>query len=243
MIGLPDDRAFGLCLAQADNGFGADPLGHTLIFTLQIALVGTAVAALLAIPLAHAMARHRRLRWVHVVEALVTLPLVLPPTVLGYFLIVLLGRRGWLGHWISGWTGGYTILFSPEGAMLAAVVVALPLIYLPAKAAFADIDPQLKDVTRLLGVSRWSAFWQVSLPLARRGILAGLLLGFSRALGEFGATMMILGDIPGRRTLSIAIYDAITTSDSYASALPAVAVLMAVSLTVVLIYNRLPLDT
>jgi len=161
--------------------------------------------------------------------------------VVGYGLIVLLGRRGWIGSMIARHLNGYTILFRPEGAVIAALVVALPLLYLPAKAAFVSVDRELEDVARLLGAGRWRTFWQISLPLARRQIAAGLLLAFARALGEFGATLMVLGDLSGRRTLPIVIYDATAGAD-YGQAIPAVLTLSAVSLVVVLIFNRLPLS-
>ena len=170
-----------------------------------------------------------------------TVPLVLPPTVVGYALIVLMGRRGWIGTLLAKFFSGYTVLFRPEGAILAAWLVAMPLLYLPAKAAFASVDRDLQDVAKLLGAGRWRTFWQISLPLARRPVAAGLLLAFARALGEFGATIMVLGDLPGRRTLPIVIFDA-TNGEDYGQAFPAVLALCAVSLAVVLIYNRLPLS-
>jgi molybdate transport system permease protein len=172
-----------------------------------------------------------------VVEAVLIVPLVLPPTVVGYALIVLLGRRGWIGGWIARHFSGYTVLFRPEGGVIAALVVALPLLYLPAKAGFISIERDLEDVAKLIGAGRWRTFWQVSLPLAGRQIAAGLLLAFARALGEFGATLMVLGDLSGRRTLPIVIYDATAGGDE-SQALGAVIVLSLVSLAVVLIFNR-----
>jgi molybdate transport system permease protein len=125
--------------------------------------------------------------------------------------------------------------------VIAALVVALPLLYLPAKAAFVSVDRELEDVARLLGAGKWRTFWQISLPLAKRQIAAGLFLAFARALGEFGATLMVLGDLSGHRTLPIVIYDATAGSD-YGQAIPAVLTLSAVSLVVVLVFNRLPLS-
>jgi molybdate transport system permease protein len=218
----------------------SDGLNFAGLFSLEIASSATALAALIAIPLAYVLCR-RQFVGKSLLEALLTIPLVLPPTVVGYALIVLLGRRGILGAFIARWTSGYTILFRPEGAIVAALVVAFPLLYLPAKAGFASIDRELEDVARLLGAGRWRTFWQVSLPMAQRQIAAGLLLAFARALGEFGATMMVLGDIPGRRTLPIVIYDATAGQDD-AQAWPAVLALAALSFLVVLIYNRLPLS-
>jgi molybdate transport system permease protein len=219
---------------------GGDSLGHACLFSLEIAALATLAAALVAIPLAYFLGR-RRFAGRSLLEALLTVPLVLPPTVVGYGLIVLMGRRGWIGSMIARHLDGYTILFRPEGAVLAALVVALPLLYLPAKAAFAAVDRDLEDEAKLLGAGLWRTFWQVSLPLARRPIAAGLLLAFARALGEFGATMMVLGDLVGRRTLSILIYDA-TNGQDYREAAPAVLALSAASFVVVIVYNRLPVS-
>jgi molybdate transport system permease protein len=234
----------GAAIAGLDSpdavGAGGDPLWHACIFSLQIAAIATALAALVGIPLAYFLGR-RRFAGKSVVEALLTVPLVLPPTVVGYGLILLMGRRGWIGAMIARHTDGYTVLFRPEGAVLAALVVALPLLYLPAKAAFAAVDRDLEDEAKLLGAGYWRTFWQISLPLARRPIAAGLLLAFARALGEFGATIMVLGDLVGRRTLSILIYDA-TNGQDYREAAPAVLALSAASFLVVVVYNRLPLS-
>jgi len=218
----------------------ADPLWHACLFSLAVATSAALLAMLVAIPLAYFLSR-RRFAGKSLVEAILTVPLVLPPTVVGYGIIQLMGRRGWIGGFLADHFNGYTIMFRPEGAVLAALVVALPLLYLPARAAFASVERELEDVARLLGAGRWAVFWHVSLPLARRSIAAGLLLAFARALGEFGATMMVLGDIEGKRTLPILVFDT-TIGEDYGQALPAVLALSAVSLVVVLIYNRLPVS-
>jgi len=129
------------------------------------------------------------------------------------------------------------VLFNWHGAVVASTVVALPLLYLPARAAFAGIERELEEVARMMGAGRLSVFWHVSLPLARRGIASGLLLAFARALGEFGATVMVMGDLPGRQTLPIAIYNDYISGDLRAAA-PAVAALTVVSLAVIVLYNR-----
>lgn len=145
-------------------------------------------------------------------DAVLTLPLVLPPTVIGYYLLVLLGRRGWLGQWLSQWN--IELVFTWQGAVVAATLVSFPLVLQAARAAFESLDLTLADAARLLGVSGIALFLRVSLPLALRGILAGVLLAFARALGEFGATLMVAGSIPGRtQTLSIAIYEAVQIGD------------------------------
>jgi molybdate transport system permease protein len=142
-------------------------------------------------------------------DTLCTLPLVLPPTVLGYYLIVLIGRQGWLGRWLQE-TWGIALIFTWKGAVLAAAVVSLPLIFKSARAAFEEVDLELENAARTLGLSEAAVFLRVSLPLAWRGILAGAMLAFARAMGEFGATLMVAGNLPGKtQTLSLAVYDAV----------------------------------
>jgi molybdate transport system permease protein len=203
--------------------------------SLSIALAATALVALLGVPLAFFLAR-RRFPGRSLLEALLLLPLVLPPTVVGYVLVLLIGRHGPVGRLVEA-AGGSGLLFTPAAAVLAAAVVALPLLFLPAKGAFASVDPELYDLARLLGATPWQTFWHVSLPLARRSIGSGLLLAFARALGEFGATVMVLGDIESRRTLPISIYSEYVAGDMR-PALPAVLVLTGFSLVVVTAYNR-----
>src|SRR5208283_267795 len=153
-------------------------------------------------------------------DAALTLPMVLPPTVLGYYLIVLIGRRSVIGHLIEK-SFGFTFMFTWQGAVIAAAVVAFPLIFKSARAAFESVDRNLENAARVLGSHEAKVFFCVTLPLAARGILAGGMLAFARAMGEFGATLMIAGNIPGRtQTLSIAIYDAVQTrNDALANVL------------------------
>ena len=142
-------------------------------------------------------------------DAVCTLPMVMPPTVLGYYLIVVIGRRGWIGEWF--WeTFGISLMFTWQGAVLASAVVAFPLVAKSARAAFEGVDRQLENAARTLGASELRILVRVTLPLAWRGILAGTMLAFARAMGEFGATLMVAGNIPGRtQTLSLAVYDAV----------------------------------
>jgi molybdate transport system permease protein len=152
------------------------------------------------------------------VDSLATLPLVLPPTVLGYYLIVLMGRHGWLGRWLEE-TLGITLIFTWQGAVLAAAVVSLPLVFKSARAAFEDVSPELENVGRTLGLSETAIFFRISLPLARRGLLAGAMLAFARAMGEFGATLMVAGNLPGKtQTLSLAVYTAVQTGNDHLAA-------------------------
>jgi molybdate transport system permease protein len=149
-----------------------------------------------------------------VVDSLLTLPLVMPPTVLGYYLLVLLGRRGVFGAWLDRF--GIQLVFTWQGAVIASMVVAFPLVLKSARAAFESVDPQLERAARTLGVNETAIFFRVTLPLAMRGILAGTLLAFARALGEFGATLMIAGNLPGRtQTLSVAVYAAVQAGDDH----------------------------
>ncbi len=179
-----------------------------LWLSLQVATWATLACLVLGTGVGFALARWR-FPGRELVDTLLTLPMVMPPTVLGYYLLVLLGRKGWLGGWLHA-TFGINLIFTLTGAVIAATVVAFPLVFKPARAAFEAVDPQLQDAARVLGISEAGVFWRVTLPLAWRGILAGVLLGFARALGEFGATLMVAGSIPGKtQTLSIAVYEAV----------------------------------
>ena len=217
---------------------GEPSVWPSLLFSLEIAAGATGLVALLGIPAAFWFAR-RRFWGRSLIEAAFTLPLVLPPTVVGFFFIVVMGRHGWIGRGLARMTGGYTVLFRPEGGVLAAAIVSLPLLYLPAKAAFQSVARDQEDVATLMGAGPIRLFWYVSLPMARRGILSGLILAFARSLGEFGATTMVLGEFPNRSTLPIAIYNDWVGGD-LGHALPAVWALTGISLVVVLLYNRWP---
>jgi molybdate transport system permease protein len=206
-----------------------------LWLSLRIALAATALVAVVGVPLAFLLAR-RRFPGKGVLEAMITVPLVLPPTVVGYLIIVALGSQSWLGRWLKA-TADYNIMFRFEGAVLAAAVVALPLLYMPAKAAFAAVDPELEDIAVLMGAGRLRLFWHVALPLARRGIASGLLLAFARAMGEFGATVMVFGWQPDNETLPIVVYNRYVDGE-LAAAGAAVAVLGGVSLLLIVLYNR-----
>jgi len=206
-------------------------------FALSLQLAGWTVVLLL--PLAVVIAR--ALAWGRVpgksaIEALIMLPLVLPPTVVGYMILLTFGARGWPGAWLFE-RFGYSIAFKFEGAVLAALVVAMPMLYMPAKAAFQSVDRELEDVARMMGANRLQLFWHVSLPLARRGILSGMMLAFARALGEFGATAMVFGMQDKHFTLPISIYLDWERGE-FSHALPAVVALTLTSLAIMLAYNR-----
>ena len=204
-----------------------------LWLTLRVAGMATLAAFLVGVNLAFLVARSRF--WGREgVDSLATLPLVLPPTVLGYYLIVVIGRQGWLGHWLQE-TWGVSLIFTWQGAAVAAAVVSLPLIYKSARAAFEGVDPNLENAARTLGLSEAAVFLRVSLPLAWRGILAGAMMAFARAMGEFGATLMVAGNLPGKtQTLSMAVYDAMQAgNDAAATVLVLVISLVCLSILVV----------
>ncbi|MDO4681216.1 MAG: molybdate ABC transporter permease subunit [Lautropia sp.] len=185
-----------------------DAAWTALALSLKVAGLATLIDLVLGVAVGWLLARHR-FPGRDLLDTVLTLPMVLPPTVLGYYLLVVIGRRGWLGGWLHD-TFGINLIFSWQGAVIAASVVAFPLVFKPARAAFEAVDGQLEQAGRVLGLSEAAVFFRITLPLAWRGILAGLLLAFARALGEFGATLMVAGSIPGKtQTLSIAIYEAV----------------------------------
>lgn len=179
-----------------------------LLLSFEVATLATCLASVLGVGLAALLAMPRV--WGReLLDAAITAPMVMPPTVLGYYMLVLLGRESALGHAFEALTGT-PIVFTRGGAVIAATVGALPLVCKAARAALESVDTRLVGAARTLGASPLRAFFTVSLPLCRRGILAGMMLGFARALGDFGVTLMVAGNIPGQtRTGSLAIYDAV----------------------------------
>lgn len=205
--------------------------------SLQVAGLATLLVAGLGTPLAWVLARTRFVGK-NLVGGLVTLPLVLPPTVVGYAMLVSLGRRGWLGRWLDQ-VWGVSVAFHWSGAVLAAALMATPMFVIPVRAAFAGVDPDLETAARLLGRTELSVFWSITIPLSWRGYVSGLILTFARALGEFGATLMLAGNIPGRtRTVALAIYDAVL-ADQTALAASYTVLVVATSLILVSVAQRL----
>jgi molybdate transport system permease protein len=179
-----------------------------LSLSLKVAGWATAINLLLGVGVGYALARWR-FPGRDLVDAALTLPMVMPPTVLGYYLLVVIGSQGVVGAWLLE-QFGIRLIFTWQAAVIAATIVSFPLVFKAARAAFETVDPQLEDAARTLGIRELAVFFRVSLPLAWRGILAGLLLAFARALGEFGATLMVVGSIAGKtQTLSIAVYEAV----------------------------------
>ncbi len=207
-----------------------------LLLSLKVAGWATVLNLFFGVAAAYGLSRWRSpLR--DLIDSILTLPLVLPPTVLGYYLLVLFGKRGTFGAWLSSM--GIELVFTWQGAVIASTIVAFPLVLKSARAAFENVDKQLENAARVLGVSEAGVFFRVSLPLAARGIAAGVLLAFARALGEFGATLMIAGNLPGRtQTLSVAIYEAVQAGDDSTATL-LVVITSVTCVAVLLIAGRL----
>lgn len=199
------------------------------IATLVISVAGTALGFLFA---------KRTFRGKDILDALCTLPMVLPPTVTGYYLILLLGRRGLIGKPLFLLTG-WSVTFTWIAAVIATTAVALPLMIKSARAAIESIDADYEIASRLMGKSELETFFRITLPLAGRGILAGIVLSFARAFGEFGATLMLAGNIPGRtQTMPLAIYEAVVAGQDEQAKWMAL-ILTGISVTVVYLTNRL----
>jgi len=207
-----------------------------LLLSLRVAALATLCALLLGLALAWLVAR-TRLPGRGLPEALCMLPLVLPPTVLGYGVLLLMGRQGPIGAWLREHFD-YSLIFHWHGAVLASTLVALPLVLKAASTALAQVDPELEAAARTLRQSRLGVFLRVTLPLAWPGILAGTLLAFARALGEFGASLMVAGSIPGQtQTAAMAIYDPVQAGQDEAALALSLAV-SALSVVVLLASNR-----
>ncbi len=207
------------------------------IVVLSLQVAGAAVAASLpfGMALAYALAR-RRVPLSFLVENLIQLPLVLPPVVTGLLLLIVLGPEGPVGRWLEG-TLGIQVAFSGIGAALAAAVVSFPLMVQTMRVAFEQIDPEWEEAVYVYGGGRWAVFRYVTLPLAARGITAGVVLAFARAVGEFGATIVLAGNIPGRtRTIPLAIFTRINQVGGEAAALRLVLVAVALSLLSLLVH-------
>ena len=203
-----------------------------LLLSLQVAVFATALSAVAGLALALWLARSD-FRGKSLVETVVSLPLILPPSVVGYYLLLLLGRSGPL------YVLGLRLVFTWLAAVIASAVVALPLMVQSSRAAIAAVDPLLEKAAGTLGAPPWKVIWDVTLPLSRRGILAGVVLAFARSLGEFGATLMVAGNIPGRtQTLPLAIYD-LVQANQMPQANGAVLLMTAIAFGLLFAVNRL----
>ena len=208
-----------------------------LLLTLEVATLAVLLSAAIGVSVGALLAR-RALPGSDWLDGIITAPMVLPPTVLGYYVLVAFGRTSILGRAFEALTGT-SIVFSFTGVVLAATIGALPLVVMSSRAALENVDPVLRNAARTLGASPLRAFFTIELPLAAPGIVAGLMLGFARALGDFGVTLMVAGDIPGRtQTASLAISDAIQ-SNREDDALGMIAVLTVVAIGALFLANRL----
>jgi molybdate transport system permease protein len=196
-----------------------------LMLSLQVTIVATTILFVVGLALGVFLARFRVPGQI-IIEVIIFLPMVLPPSVIGYFLLLALGRGSPIVEWFH-----VSLLFSWYAAAIASAVVGLPLMFQSARTAIASVDHNLENAARTLGSSELEILWRVTLPLARRGVIAGLILGGARALGEFGATLMVAGNIPGQtQTLPLAIYDAVQAR-RYGDAQMMVVVMTAVAFT------------
>lgn len=208
-----------------------------LWLSLRVALLATAVTAVLGIGGAYALARWR-FPGRSLLEAVASLPIVLPPTVLGYYLLVAIGRDSPIGRAWEALTGG-PLVFTWHAAVIAAIITSLPFCLRPARSAFAAVDSRYEEAARMAGLAEWRVAAQVTLPLALRGVVAGVTLAFARALGDFGTTVMVAGNVPGRtQTMPIAVYDRVQAFD-YTSAGVLALVLAGVAVIVLVAVRRL----
>ena len=212
-----------------------------LWLSLEVAAFATAISLVAGIWLAWVLA-NRQFAGKNLVDALTTLPLALPPTVLGYYLLVVIGRSSWLGKAWEAATGS-PLVFTWKAAVIASTLHAIPLLVKSSRAALENVDKAYERAGRSLGASEWRLFWRVSLPLVRKPVAAATALAFARSLGDFGATLMVAGDIPGRtQTAAIAIYDAVESGNTLL-ARTLVIVISIVTAAIVYLANRLDLNT
>ena len=207
--------------------------------TLRLAVLVAIVLAVIGLPIAYWLA-YSRWRWKFLVEAVIALPIVLPPTVLGFYVLVALGSRSPIGQWWQGFTG-HTLAFTFEGLLIGSVIYSLPFAVQPFAASFAAVDSRLISASATLGASKVRTFFRVILPLSLPGLVTGVALSFAHTMGEFGVVLMVGGNIPNAtRTVSIAIYDYVQAFD-FASANQTAVVLLILSfvlLSIVYAINR-----
>ena len=202
--------------------------------TLQVAVVATVFTFFLGLLAASRVYKMKKGKGI--MDALFTLPMILPPTVAGFFLLIAFGRNGFIGGFLHSL--GIPVVFTWMGAVIASIFVSFPLMYRTARGAFEQIDQNVLFAAETLGFSKFKIFWTIKMPMAKAGILAGAVLAFARALGEFGATIMIAGNIPGRtQTMAIAVFSAVSAGNREAAYIW-VAILSTMSFAVIMIINR-----
>jgi molybdate transport system permease protein len=203
---------------------------QAISLTARLAALVSIILLVISLPLAHWLTFSRR-RWTFLIESVVSLPLVLPPTVLGFYLLMAMGSRSPLGRWWTEWTG-HPLAFTFEGLVIASVLYSLPFAVQPVAAAFAQIDPNLREASATLGASAFRTFVRITLPLSIEGVIAGAVLSFAHTVGEFGVVLMVGGNLPGiTRTVSISIYDHVQALE-YQQANQTALVLLAFSMLV-----------
>ena len=217
--------------------------GYTLVMdwqafwlTIRLALVVTVLLVIIGLPLAYWIA-FSKWRWKFVVEAIVALPIVLPPTVLGFYVLIALGQRSPLGRWWESLTG-HTLAFTFEGLVIGSVLYSMPFAVQPFAASLASVDSRLLAASAVLGSSKFRTFWRVMLPLSISGLITGIALSFAHTMGEFGVVLMVGGNIPGlTRTLSISIYDQVQDLNYVAANTTALALIAIAFALLSLIYS------
>ena len=208
-----------------------------IIISLKTSIVSTIIVSILGILLANLLLR-REGKLKNFFESAVMLPLFMPPSLIGYILLMIIGKRSFIGSFLYEYFD-FTFIFTWYGAVIAAVITSLPIMYGSAKGALLSIDDTYKEVAADLGATKFQTFYKVTLPLASKGILSGMALSYARCFGEFGATMMIAGNIPGKtQNIPMAIYYAVERGDSSNANFFAVVVII-ISTTLIFIYNRL----
>ncbi|VVB89034.1 Molybdate/tungstate transport system permease protein WtpB [uncultured archaeon] len=208
-----------------------------LLLSLWVSIIATFIIAVFGTLIAYVLARKRFLGRT-MLDALTTLPMILPPTVTGYYLIILLGKNGIIGNYLYSITG-WSIMFTWQAAVIAATIVSIPIMVKSAKAAIESVDVEYEKAAFTLGKSEIETFFLVTLPLAKKGLIAGLVLSFARALGEFGATIMVAGNIPGRTsTMPLAIYSAVQSGEDRLATM-LVIILTVVSIAIIYITTRM----
>jgi len=208
-----------------------------LLITLKVAFFATLISFVFGVGFAFLTSKYN-FRGRDTLDAILTLPLVMPPTVLGYYLIVLWGRNGFLGHFLLE-NFGISLIFNIKGAILAASVVSFPLLYKTARASFEAVSDNFINAARILGDNEFNVFIRIIIPLAKRGLLAGVMLAFVRAMGDFGTTLMVAGNIPGKtQTAALAVFDAVQAGN-YNLANTIVLILSIMSFAFLVMSNKL----
>lgn len=209
---------------------------YPLWLSLKVALTATTANFFIGTFLAYLLSRYDFFGK-NLLDAIIMQPLIMPPTVLGYYLLVLLGRQSFIGRFLEDFLG-ITLVFTWQGAAFAAMVASLPLFIKPVRAAIESVSSHIEDSARILGKNEWQVFRHITFPLARGGIVAGTALAFARSLGEFGTTLMVAGNIPGKtQTVSIAIYDAVQAGNT-ATAQVLVGLITIISVVILYTVNR-----